>query len=81
MNVNFAPGAWRAWRKLPQAVQDRLKARLVVYANDPLQHAVKLTDAPIGTYRFRVGDYRIVFDIVNEEIVVLAVGHRKEIYR
>ena len=81
MDVTFAPSAWRAWRKLPQAVQDRLKVRLLVYATDPLRHAAKLTAASIGTYRFRVGDYRIVFDIINEEIVILAVGHRKEIYR
>jgi len=80
MEVTFAPSAWRAWRRLPSAVQARLQAKLCVYTTDPLRYAVKLTDASIGTYRFRIGDYRIVFDLVNEEIV-LAVGHRKEIYR
>lgn len=81
MEVTFAPGAWRAWRKLPAPVQARLEAKLLVYALDPLQYAVKLTDPSIGTYRFRIGDYRVVFDIINDEIVVLAVGHRREIYR
>jgi mRNA interferase RelE/StbE len=81
MDVTFAPGAWRTWCKLPPALQARLKAKLLAYASDPLRHAVKLTDASIGTYRFRIGDYRIVFDIVDDEIVILAVGHRKDIYR
>ena len=81
MDVSFAPGAWRAWRKLPSAVQARLKAKLLAHATDPLRHAVKLTDRSIGTYRFRIGDYRIIFDIANDEIIILAVGHRREIYR
>lgn len=81
MRIAFAPAAWRAWRKLPQDVQTRLQRKLIEYANNPLRHAVKLTDPAIGTYRFRIGDYRIVFDIVGQEIVILAVGRRKDIYR
>lgn len=81
MRIAFAPAAWRAWRKLPQDAQARLQRRLMEYAHDPLRHAVKLTDPAIGTYRFRIGDYRIVFDIAGDEIVILAVGHRKDIYR
>ncbi len=40
-----------------------------------------MTDSSLGSYRFRVGDYRVIFDLEGEEIVVLRVGHRKEIYR
>ncbi|MCK4791223.1 MAG: type II toxin-antitoxin system RelE/ParE family toxin [Desulfobacteraceae bacterium] len=42
---------------------------------------IKLFDPALGTYRFRIGDYRVIFDIEGEEIVVLRVGHRKDIYR
>jgi mRNA interferase RelE/StbE len=35
----------------------------------------------LGGYRFRVGDYRVIFDMEGEEIVVLRVGHRSHIYR
>jgi mRNA-degrading endonuclease RelE of RelBE toxin-antitoxin system len=42
---------------------------------------VKLTDPLVGRYRFRTGDYRVVFDIVEETLQILAVGHRKDIYR
>jgi len=48
---------------------------------DPLKHSEKLTDPKIGEYRFRIGDYRVIFDLKGDDIVVLRVGHRKDIYR
>ena len=68
-------------RRLPPDVQKRIGKSLLRYENEPLKHAEKLTDARLGEYRFRVGDYRIVFDIHGHEIVVLRVGHRRDIYR
>ena len=81
MEIAFTPAAWRVWQKLPQKTQTRLQAKLLFYARDPLRYAAKLTNSRIGQYRFRVGDYRIVFDLTESTIVVLAVGHRKGIYK
>lgn len=41
------------------------------------------TKAMIGTpaVRMRVGDYRVIFDETKTTITVLAIGHRREIYR
>lgn len=51
---------------------------------NPLQYAKKLVNFPLGTYRFRVGDYRVVFDLDNKGniiiLVILAVRHRREAY-
>jgi mRNA interferase RelE/StbE len=62
-------------------MKERLGKTLLRYANDPLRYATKLTDPVTGTYRFRVGDYRVIFDLEGDEIVVLRVGHRKQIYK
>ena len=35
----------------------------------------------IGGYRFLMGDYRVIFEIEHGTLIVLAVAHRKEIYR
>lgn len=32
------------------------------------------------SFRLRVGDYRVVFDIIKDTIIVLKIGHRKNIY-
>jgi len=34
-----------------------------------------------GIYRFRVGEYRIRYDVIGNEIILLKVRHRKESYR
>ncbi len=61
--------------------KDRIGKSPLRYSDDPLRFAEKLSDASLGGYRFRVGDYRVIFDIEGSEIVVLRVGHRREIYR
>ena len=63
--------------------QDRVRIikKLKEYASKSLGDTRKLESPKIGTYRFRVGDFRVVFDIDGESLVVLRVGHRKTIYR
>jgi len=62
-------------------VKKRIGKALKRYVEEPLKYASKLTDAALGTYRFRIGDYRVVFDVEDKDIVVLRVGHRRDIYR
>lgn len=49
---------------------------------NPRQHGKSLTANRTGQWRYRVGDYRLIAEIHEEEIVILilSVGHRKEIY-
>jgi mRNA interferase RelE/StbE len=67
--------------KLDRLVQKRVVAKLQFFAQNPLHHAEKLSDSSIGNFRFRVGSYRIIFDLDGNRIVVYRIGHRKEIYR
>lgn len=50
-------------------------------SKNPLKHAQKLINPKIGEYRFRIGDYRVIFDIDFENIVILRIGHRKKLYK
>jgi len=68
-------------QKLDVDVKERIGKTLLRYKENPLAYAEKLTESLLGTYRFRIGDYRIVFDIENSQTVVLRVGHRREIYK
>lgn len=81
--VSFSPLAKRSLNKLLPSVQRRVIEKLEFYARqeNPLTFAEKLIDRKIGGYRFRVGDYRVIFDLKEKEILILLIGHRREIYR
>ncbi|KAF5413894.1 MAG: hypothetical protein C5S49_07465 [Candidatus Methanogaster sp.] len=51
------------------------------YAKDAINYSGKLIPHKIGVYGFRIGDYRVVFDIDGNDVVVLRIGHGKSIYR
>lgn len=67
--------------RLDAGVKKRIGATLLRFKDNPLQYAERLTDPELGGYRFRIGDYRVIFDIEGNDIVVLRAGHRKEIYK
>ena len=54
----------------------------LVDCENPRQHGKGLTANRSGQWRYRVGDYRILADIQDERIVILVleIGHRREIY-
>jgi mRNA interferase RelE/StbE len=73
--------AERDIEKLEPNVKDRIGKTLLRYSEEPLKFAEKLSDPILGEYRFRIGDYRVIFDLQGNEIILLRVGHRREIYR
>lgn len=66
---------------LDTSVKQRIGKALQRYEQNPLAHAEPLKQSELGSYRFRIGDYRVVFDLEGPEIVVLRVGHRRDIYK
>jgi len=63
------------------STRDRIRKGLEKYAESPLTYARKMVDSAVGTYRFRIGQYRIIFDLDGDKIVILRAGHRRELYR
>jgi mRNA interferase RelE/StbE len=80
-NRVYTRRAQRDINKLESDTRDRIGKALIRFNEEPLRFAEKLSDPILGEYRFRVGDYRVIFDIEGNEIVVLRVGHRREIYK
>lgn len=81
--IEFAPSAEREFSKLPRQVQIRLMPHIDAPAKEPRPHGVERLTGEQGLYRIRVGAYRIVYTIKDDELVVLVVkvGHRREVYR
>lgn len=81
-SIEYTSAAVRALRKLDRGTQRRLLARIEALENNPRPTgAVKL--AGHEAYRIRAGDYRVIYAIADERLIVLVVeiGHRREVYR
>lgn len=69
-------------RVAQRSIQHFLRDRLAPCEN-PRQWGKPLHGEKRGLWRYRVGDYRLICDIQDEKITVLVleIGHRREIYR
>lgn len=83
MRLIFTQSALRQFQKLSRSVQKRIDEKLRFYLSqpNPLKFTESLRDTRFGDWRFRIGDYRVLFDIEGDEIIVLKIGHRKDIYK
>lgn len=81
--LEFAPAAVRALRKLDPQVRRRVQAVVELLAETPRPPAAKMLVDSGGAWRVRTGDYRVIYDIYDDRLVILVlqVGHRREIYR
>ncbi len=81
--IDFRPAAASALERLPWPTQARIRKAIDALAHQPFPPGVKKLRGPEGWYRIRVGDYRVVYDVQHERLVVLVVrvAHRREAYR
>jgi len=76
--IVFTSAAARQWAKLAAATRTRIDDRLQAYAKTGHGDVKKLKGR--AGARLRIGDWRVVFYEEGGRIVVVAVGHRREIY-
>ena len=83
MKLIFSRIAFKQLSRLAPDIQNRINGKLDFYISqkDPLDFAEKLNDYEFGEWRFRIGDYRAIFDVDGDKIIILKVGHRKNIYK
>lgn len=80
--IEFTQGAGKAFRKLPKNVQERIRTALRRLA-DSGQGDLKKMQGSANDWRLRVGDYRVIFRREDDRLVILVLdlGHRREVYR
>ena len=70
---------------IPAKIRAQIKKRIDKLAANPTQHGCKklhdVMDGEYPVYRVRQGDYRILYSVRPVIIVILDIGHRKDVYR
>lgn len=82
-SVKVSPAAAKQLRKLDPPARRRIQAAIDLLAENPRPPTATQLVGGAGEWRVRTGDYRIIYEVHDTVLVVLVlrVGHRREIYR
>lgn len=80
--IEVAPAAARQLRKLDPPARRRVQGAIELLAENPRPRSAKKLVGGEGEWRVRTGNYRVVYEINDDVLLVLvvAVGHRRDIY-
>ncbi|MGL5795410.1 MAG: type II toxin-antitoxin system RelE family toxin [Waterburya sp.] len=81
--IEFVKQAAKQFKALPNQEQQRLKPKIDALVKDPRPIGVVKLSGQEDLYRIRVGSYRVIYSIQDNQLLILVVkiGHRKDIYR
>lgn len=80
MNVVVSPSATKFLKRLNEPQKGRIIKALEQLSQEPPEGDIKSLVGRDG-YRLRVGDYRVLFDVIDGEIAVHEIGLRGQIYK
>ncbi|MDJ0762988.1 MAG: type II toxin-antitoxin system RelE/ParE family toxin [Myxococcota bacterium] len=81
--IEIGPAAERSLKKLSADIQKRIIKAILKLEKQPRPAGVKKLSGEDDIYRIRVRDYRVIYQIRDDVlvIVVVRVGHRRDVYR
>jgi mRNA interferase RelE/StbE len=81
-SVEFTAAAARQVKKLPRPARDRVLDAIDGLADSPRPHGAKKLVGEQTAWRIRIGDYRVIYDVFDAELMVSVVraAHRREVY-
>lgn len=79
--LNFSKQAFKELEKINEPFYSNIKQAVFNLTQNPRPQGYKKLKGRDG-YRIRVGNYRVIYDIFDKELVVdiITLGHRKDIY-
>lgn len=82
-SVEFTAKAFSEFSRLPKKVQEKLSIEITSLADDPRPAGARKIKGQDDCFRLRQGDYRLVYAVIDDRLVILIVraGHRKDVYK
>lgn len=80
--IEFTEKAYSEFSRLPEKIRKKLSEKIAALMDDPRPVGARKIKGRDDSYRIRQGDYRIVYAIMDDKLLVLVVraGHRKDVY-
>ena len=82
-SLEFTASASREFRDLDRQLQRRITEKITALCEDPFPSGSKKLKGRVDHFRIRIGDYRVIYRIDGKRIVIVIVriGHRRDVYR
>ena len=80
-SITFKKSVSKDLKKIDKSEADRILTKLAAELPDKADSLPELKGKYSGLRKYRIGDYRIVFALVNSTILITRIRHRKEAYR
>ena len=78
--LSWREGALHDLEKLELLLRKRIIKKVISFANSGVFHGVKRVQGYEKMYRLRAGDYRVIFELNKNLLIISKIGHRKNIY-
>lgn len=81
--IEIAQSAEKALYRLPKDTLKRILKKILELAENPFPAGVRKLSGMEHTFRVRIGSHRVIYDVYEKiiTIIILKIGHRKDVYR
>ena len=82
LSLAFHPGAIKQLEKIePEKVRSQIKRQIDDLKRNPKPRGATKLAGPSDSFRLRQGEHRVVYALRESEIIILKIGHGREVYR
>jgi len=82
VRIEWTEGAIRDLQKLDKVIARRILKKITWFSKNFERIILEALDGEFkGTYKLRAGDWRVVYSVERETVIIQFVGHRREIYK
>ena len=79
--IEISNRAVKQLKKLSTDIRDRINEKILDLSDNPRPSGVVKLENIENKYRIRIGTYRILYEIKDDVLIVVRVGHRRDVYR
>lgn len=80
-NISFKTSVFKDLKKIDKSEAKQILDKIEKELSETPDSYPMLTGKFSGLRRYRIGDYRVIFSIIKDTVLILRIGHRKDAYK
>ena len=80
-NITFKKSVAKDLKKIDRSEADRILKKITSELSKKADELPELKGQFAGLRKYRIGNYRIVYAIINDSVIILRIKHRKDVYK